>query len=76
MLDKGIASTKRELASWHDRGVTAAELTRAKSQVAGTYLVRLSTTLGSIAARLQGHPGHPGPPVPETDPLLPIGETP
>jgi Predicted Zn-dependent peptidases len=53
LLDKGIASTKRELASWHDQGVTAAELTRAKSQVAGTYLVRLSTTGGMAATILQ-----------------------
>jgi zinc protease len=33
--------------------VTAAELTRAKSQVAGTYLVRLSTTGGMAATILQ-----------------------
>ena len=40
------------------------------TQRIATHLVRLSTTLASIAARLQGEP------VPEDDPLLPMGETP
>jgi zinc protease len=46
LLDKGIASTRRQLLEWHDKGVTAAELERAKSDVAGTYMVRLATTGG------------------------------
>lgn len=46
LLDKGIASTRRQLAEWHDKGITAAELERAKTEVAGTYKVRLATTNG------------------------------
>jgi len=42
-------------------------------------LVRLSTTLGSLAARLEGHPGPPAEPgrpgAPVNEPLLPMGET-
>jgi methyl-accepting chemotaxis protein len=40
------------------------------SQRIAADLVRLSTTLGSLAERLQI------PPAPENDPVLPIGETP
>lgn len=46
LLDKGIASTRRQLLEWHDKGITAAELDRAKSAVAGGYKVRLATTGG------------------------------
>lgn len=46
MLDKGIASTQRQLVAWYGEGVTAAELARAKSQIAGTYKVGLATTSG------------------------------
>jgi len=51
------------------------------TQRIATDLVRLSTTLGSLAARLQGNPVPPGPPTatPPTstpDPLLPIGDMP
>ena len=46
LLEKGIASTRRQLGEWHDKGVTAAELERAKTEVAGTYKVRLATSNG------------------------------
>ncbi|MGI9247201.1 MAG: M16 family metallopeptidase, partial [Steroidobacteraceae bacterium] len=46
LLDKGIASTRRQLDDWYANGVTAAELERAKTEVAGTYKVRLATTGG------------------------------
>lgn len=46
LLDRGLASTRRQLALWHDRGVTADELARAKTRVAGSYLVGLATTSG------------------------------
>jgi len=46
LLEQGIASTRRQLVEWHDKGVTAAELERAKTEVAGTYKVRLATTGG------------------------------
>jgi zinc protease len=46
MLDKGLASTKRQLALWRDQGVTAEELARSKSRTAGSYKVGLATTSG------------------------------
>jgi zinc protease len=46
LLDKGVASTKRQLALWRDKGVTAEELARAKTRAAGTYKVGLATTSG------------------------------
>jgi len=46
LLDKGIASTRRQLDAWHADGVTDAELTRAKSEFAGTYQVGLATSGG------------------------------
>lgn len=46
LLDKGVTSTKRQLALWRDQGVTAEELARAKSRTAGSYKVGLATTAG------------------------------
>jgi zinc protease len=46
LLDKGIASTRRQLEAWHAGGITDAELTRAKSEFAGTYQVGLATSGG------------------------------
>jgi len=46
MLDKGVASSKRQLALWRDHGVTAEELSRAKTRAAGSYKVGLATTSG------------------------------
>jgi zinc protease len=46
LLDKGVASTKRELLEWHKNGVTDAELARAKGDFVGSYKVGLSTTGG------------------------------
>ena len=46
LLDKGVASTRRQLALWRDQGVTAEELARAKSRAAGSYKVGLATTSG------------------------------
>ena len=46
LLDKGLASTKRQLALWRDQGVTAEELARAKTRTAGSYRVGLATTSG------------------------------
>jgi zinc protease len=46
LLDQGLASARRQLLEWHDKGITAAELERAKTEVAGTYKVRLATTGG------------------------------
>jgi zinc protease len=46
LLDRGLASTRRQLALWQAEGVTAEELARAKTRVAGSYLVGLATTGG------------------------------
>jgi zinc protease len=46
LLEKGLASTKRELLAWHRAGVTEAELARQKTNIAGGYKVGLSTTSG------------------------------
>jgi zinc protease len=46
LLDKGIASTRRELDKWWKDGVTDQELTARKQGIVGGYLVGLSTTAG------------------------------
>ena len=46
LLDKGLASTRRQLDAWHADGITDAELKRAKSELAGTYQVGLATSAG------------------------------
>jgi zinc protease len=46
LLDKGLASTRRQLDAWHADGITDAELKRAKSELAGTYQVGLATSGG------------------------------
>ena len=46
LLEKGLASTRRELKRWYDQGVTAAELERTKTNLVGGYQVGLATTDG------------------------------
>ena len=46
LLEKGMASTKRQLDGWYSEGVTAAELERVKSYLIGTFKVGLATTDG------------------------------
>jgi zinc protease len=46
LLDKGLASTRHQVAEWQAKGVTAEELTRTKTNIAGTYQVGLATTDG------------------------------
>ncbi len=46
LLDKGLASTRRVLASWWQEGVTDDELAVRKQGILGTYLVGLATTRG------------------------------
>jgi zinc protease len=59
LLDKGMASTKRELDAWHSQGVTAAELERVKSNLIGTFKVGLATTDGLSNALLNAiHRGY------------------
>ena len=52
LLDKGIASTRRELGRWWSDGVTEQELAARKQGLVGTYLVGLSTTAGLANAIL------------------------
>jgi zinc protease len=46
MLDQGIASTRRQLDLWYQKGVTAAEVEFRKSFLIGAFQVNLSTTSG------------------------------
>ena len=51
LLDKGIASAKRQLTSWFETGVTADELERRKTNLIGTFEVSLATS-GGVASNL------------------------
>lgn len=46
LLEKGIASAKRQLNSWYQDGVTADELARRQDNLVGSFQVGLSTTEG------------------------------
>ena len=46
LLDKGIASTQRQLTLWYDAGVTPAEISARKSNLIGGFKVDLATTGG------------------------------
>ncbi len=52
LLEKGLASTKRQLTEWYNNGITDDELARKKTGLAGTYKVSLSTTSGMAGAIL------------------------
>lgn len=52
LLEKGIASTKRQLDDWYQNGVQPEELTREQSNFIGTYKVTLATTTGMANALL------------------------
>jgi zinc protease len=52
LLEKGIASTRREVARWWKDGVTDQELAARKQGLVGSYLVGLSTTAGLANAIL------------------------
>jgi zinc protease len=51
LLDKGLESTKRQLTSWYETGVTADELERRKTNLIGTFEVGLATSDG-VASNL------------------------
>ena len=51
LLDKGIASAKRQLTLWYDQGVTADEVERRKTNLIGTFEVGLATS-GGVANSL------------------------
>lgn len=52
LLDKGLASTRRELEKWYTDGVTESELAGHKQGLIGGYYVGLSTTAGLAGAIL------------------------
>ncbi len=52
LLEKGLASTNRELNAWYSAGLTPAELERVKSNLIGTFKVGLATTDGLAGALL------------------------
>ena len=52
LLEKGEASTRRELLNWSRDGVSAAELAARKTNLIGSYQVSLATT-GGLAAAIQ-----------------------
>ena len=52
MLEKGIASTRRQLALWYEGGVTAAEVEARKSSLIGAFKVDLATSEGMASALL------------------------
>lgn len=51
LLDKGLASTRRELQKWWSEGVTEQELAARKEGMLGSYFVGMSTT-GGIANQI------------------------
>jgi zinc protease len=59
LLEKGMASTKRELEAWYSEGITAPELERVKTNLIGTFKVGLATTDGLANALLNAvHRGY------------------
>lgn len=46
LLDKGVASTQRQLTLWYGEGVTDKEVTDRKTNLIGTFKVALATTDG------------------------------
>ncbi|HTL67197.1 MAG TPA: pitrilysin family protein [Lacunisphaera sp.] len=46
LLEKGIASTRRQLEDWYKNGITQSELDRVKGDFVGSYKIGLSTTGG------------------------------
>jgi zinc protease len=60
LLEKGLASTRRELKSWYEQGVTADEVARTKTNLAGQFQVGLATTDGLASTILATiHRGYP-----------------
>lgn len=53
LLERGLMSTRRQLESWYRDGVTAQELEERKSNLAGSFMLQLSTTEGLAQTLLQ-----------------------
>lgn len=52
LLERGIASTRRQLKLWYDAGATPAEIEARKSNLIGSFKVALATTDGMADALL------------------------
>ena len=52
LLDKGIASSQRQLKLWYDAGATPAEISARKTNLIGSFKVDLATTGGMAGALL------------------------
>ncbi len=52
LLDKGIASTQRQLKLWYESGATPTEISARKSNLIGSFKVGLATTGGMAGALL------------------------
>lgn len=52
LLEKGIASTKRQLTKWYTDGITPAELDYRKNNLVGLFKVSLTTTEGMAGSLL------------------------
>lgn len=53
LLEKGLASTRREISDWWQKGITAEELDYRKTAIAGQFAVSLETTEGLANQLLQ-----------------------
>ena len=59
LLEKGLASTKVQLASWYEKGATPDEVERRKTNLVGSFKVGLATTDGLAGAMLNAvHRGY------------------
>lgn len=59
LLEKGLTSTRRELKTWYEKGVSDDELERRKGDLVGSFKVGLATTDGMAAALLNAvHRGY------------------
>jgi zinc protease len=52
LLEKGLASIKKQLVAWHAEGITEKELAHVKGDFVGSYKIGLSTTGGMAATVL------------------------
>lgn len=53
LLEQGVASIRRQLAEWHDKGITAEELQSRKRNLIGGFKLQFGSTAG-IASQILG----------------------
>jgi zinc protease len=59
LLEKGLASTRQQLANWYDKGITPTELDYRKDNLVVSFKVSLATTDGMAASLLNAvHRGY------------------